>query len=282
MPEGRKGELQSYFAAGGPSLEANACLPLFWKVLFATEDIHFAYVVDDYDPEDEAVELQEFLESAAPEEKDAKYPYLVTTKTLALECAARRRDRLIELLGERYRPIYDAFVEYIATAYGPFILVRTSGLPDATDATEWLTAQMEQVASLDGGTPIDAHLAEEAEALRRAADGDAVWRASGVGYAQAEVNPWPSKALVDAFPACAPRARATASANVADTTEKRKPTYRDQTGVDKALEWLAILLFGVTAVGTWYVTHSIWKAAVATVAVTAVMVWLMLRVQRTR
>ncbi|VVE62186.1 hypothetical protein PCA31118_00927 [Pandoraea captiosa] len=278
MPEGRKGELKTYFLADGPSLEANGYFPLFWRVLFAVEDIHFAYVIDDFDPEDDAVEIQEFLEGATQDEKDATYPYLVTSKSLALERAARRRENVITLIGERYRPIYDAFVDYIASAYGNFILIRTSGLPDVTDATGGMTAEMEQIAALDHGTLVAAGLAQDAEELRRAADKDAVWQASGVGNPRAEVNPWPSKALVDAFPACAPRARPEVSGRspVADPHQYRSPNT-----LDKVLEWVAIFVFAGVAVGTWATTHSVWKAVVATALVTAIMAWLLVRVRRT-
>lgn len=181
MPEGRRGELKTYFSADGPSLEANAHIPLFWRALFAADDIHFAYVIDDFDTDDAALAREAFLESATQAEKDAKYPYLVTTKALALARTTRRRDHLIELVGERFRPIYDAFVGYIATAYGPFILVRTSGLPDVTDATEWLVTQLEQITALDYGTRVHGDLSDEIENLKRTADTDTVWRTTGMG-----------------------------------------------------------------------------------------------------
>ncbi|BET09836.1 hypothetical protein [Pandoraea sputorum] len=279
MPEGRKGELKTYFSADGPSLEANAYLPLFWRVLFSVEDIHFAYVIDEFDPDDEAVEIEEFLEGATQAEKDAKYPYLVTTKALALERAARRRDNVIELLGERYRPIFDAFVNYLGTAYGGFILVRTGGLPDVTDATEWITTELEQVAALDHGAHVQAALADEIEDLRRISDTDAVWRSTGTGNPRAEVNPWPSRSLVETFPACAPRSRP-AAAERPPAVEKHQ--YRNPNAFDKALEWVAILMFAAVAVCTWAVTRSVWKAVVATVVVTGIMAWLLVRVRRTR
>lgn len=279
MPEGRKGELKTYFSADGPSLEANAYLPLFWRVLFSVEDIHFAYVIDEFDPDDEAVEIEAFLEGATQAEKDAKYPYLVTTKALALERAARRRDNVIELLGERYRPIFDAFVNYLGTAYGGFILVRTGGLPDVTDATEWITTELEQVAALDHGAHVQAALADEIEDLRRISDTDAVWRSTGTGNPRAEVNPWPSRSLVETFPACAPRSRP-AAAERPPAVEKHQ--YRNPNAFDKALEWVAILMFAAVAVCTWAVTRSVWKAVVATVVVTGIMAWLLVRVRRTR
>ena len=277
MPEGRKGELKTYFSAEGPSLEANAHLPLFWRVIYAAEDIHFAYVIDDFDPDEGAVELEEFLESATQAEKDAKYPYLVTTKALALERAARRRDNLIELIGERYRSIFDAFVDYLRTAYGGFVLVRTSGLPDVTDATEWLTTELERAAGLDHGIHVHSDLADEVKDLRRINDTDAVWRTTGTGNPGAEIHPWPSKPLVDAFPACAPRSRAAAPTQ---SSAAEKHRYRDSNKLDKALEWVAIFVFAGVAVGTWAVTRSVWKAVVATVVVTAIMAWLLVRIRR--
>lgn len=278
MPEGRKGELKTYYAAAGPSLEANAYLPLFWRVLFAAEDIHFAYVIDEFDPDEAAVELEEFLDGATQAEKDAKYPYLVTTKTLALGRAARRRDNVIEWLGERYRPIFDAFIDYISTAYGGFILVRTGGLPDVTDATEWMTTELEQVAGLDHGGRLQDGLIKEIEDLKRAADSDAVWRTTGTGNPHGEVDRWPSLSLTETFPACAPRARQSASEPPQATAT---PQYRTPNKLDKALEWVAILVFAGVAVGTWAATRSVWKAVVATIAATAIMAWLLVRVRRT-
>lgn len=280
MPEGRKGELPTYFGRGGPSLEANAGIPLFWRVLFAPEDIRFAYVIDDFDPQDQAIEIEEFLEDASEEEKNAKYPYLVTTKAQALERAARRRDALIALLDERYAPIYDAFVDYVASAYGDYVLVRTSGLPDVTDATGWLTAEMERVATLDGGKPVDAGFSEEADELRRARDESAVWQTTGVGDPHAEVHPWPSKALVEVFPACAPRPRREAS-TAATVPAKEKHHYRDTNRLDKMLEWVAVFAFAGAFLGTWVATHSVWLSILATVVVTAICVWIMLRIRRT-
>ncbi|VVE87072.1 hypothetical protein [Pandoraea bronchicola] len=280
MPEGRKGELKSYFSAAGPSLEANAHLPIFWRALFASDDIHFAYVIDDFDPDDAALELEAFLESASQAEKDAKYPYLVTTKALALERATRRRDPLIERLGERFRPIYDAFVDYMSTAYGPFVLVRTSGLPDVTDATEWLVTELEQITALDHGTHVHADLAQEIEALKRVADTDAVWRTTGAGNPRAEVNPWPSKTLVEAFPACAPLARYAALKSSDSQVTAEKHRYRDPNKLDKVLEWVAIFVFAGAFVGTWAATRSVWQSILVTAVATAVMAWLLVRVRR--
>ncbi|WP_322085019.1 hypothetical protein [Burkholderia sp. BCC1999] len=278
MPEGRKGELKTYFAAGGPSLESNAFIPLFWRVLFGSDDVRFAYCIDDFDPDDEAAELEEYLESATPEERDARYPYLVTTKASALARAAARREPLVALLGERYRAIYDAFVDYVATAYGEFVLVRTSGLPDVSDQTDAFATELAQVASLEQQREPDAGLAREILELRRAQDADAVWRTTGVGDAHADVDPWPSRVLVDAFPACAPRARDAASA-VRDVTDK--PRYREGR-LDKALEWVAVGVFALAFLGTWIKTRSIWLSILVTLVVTGVFIWGIVRMQRVK
>ncbi|MDM8355521.1 hypothetical protein [Pandoraea communis] len=283
MPEGRKGELKTYFSADGPSLKANAHIPLFWRALFAADDIHFAYVIDDFDPDDAALEREAFLKTATQAERDAKYPYLVTTKALALARTTRRRDHLIELVGERFRPIYDAFVDYIATAYGPFVLVRTSGLPDVTDATERLVTELEQITALDHGTRVHADLSREIENLKRAADTDTVWRTTGMGAPRAEVNPWPSQSLVKAFPACAPRAprnrhAATISPDSQHPVEAHR--YRDPNRLDKVREWVAIFVFAGIFVCAWAATRAIWQSMLATAIATAAMVWLLVRVRR--
>ncbi|MBN3797356.1 hypothetical protein [Burkholderia sp. Ac-20392] len=277
MPEGRKGELHAYFAAGGPSLEANAFVPLFWRVLFGPDDVRFAYRIDDFDPEDQADELDEYLEGATPEERDARYPYLVTTKASALARAAARRDNLVDQLGERYRSIYDAFVDYVATAFGEFVLVRTSGLPIAHDDMNAFATELAQVAMLERQKEPCAGLAREIEELRRAPDADAVWRVTGSGDAHADIHPWPSHALADVFPACAPRARQ--AAPIPRDTED-KPRYRPRNRLDNVLEWGAACVFAAVFIGTWITTKSIWLAIVVTAVVTAMLVWGIVRVQR--
>ncbi|MBY4722644.1 MULTISPECIES: hypothetical protein [Burkholderia] len=277
MPEGRKGELNAYFAAGGPSLEANAFIPLFWRVLFGPDDVRFAYRIDDFDPEDQADELDEYLEGATPEERDARYPYLVTTKANALARAAARRDTLVDLLGERYRSIYDAFVDYVATAFGEFVLVRTSGLPDVCDITDAFATELAQVALLERQKDPDAGLAREIQELRRAPDADAVWRVTGSGDAHADAHPWPSRALVEAFPACAPRARQAAPI---PRDPSDKPRYRSRNRLDNVLEWGAACIFAAAFIGTWITTKSIWLASGVTAVVTAILVWGIARVQR--
>ncbi|WP_175964962.1 hypothetical protein [Burkholderia lata] len=279
MPEGRKGELHAYFAAGGPSLEANAFVPLFWRVLFGPDDMRFAYRIDDFDPEDQADELDEYLEGATPEERDARYPYLVTTKAGALARAAARRDNLVDQLGERYRSIYDAFVDYVATAFGEFVLVRTSGLPIAHDDMNAFATELAQVATLEQQKEPCAGLAREIQELRRAPDADAVWRVTGSGDAHADIHPWPSHALADVFPACAPRARQ--AAPIPRDTED-KPRYRPRNRLDNVLEWGAACVFAAVFIGTWITTKSIWLAIVVTAVVTAMLVWGIVRVQRVK
>ncbi|NTZ81724.1 hypothetical protein FCJ61_01465 [Burkholderia metallica] len=276
MPEGRKGELKAYFAAGGPSLESNGFIPLFWRVLFGPDDVRFAYCIDDFDPDDEAVELEEYREAATPEERDARYPYLVTTKASALARAAARRGPLVALLGDRYRTIYDAFVDYVATAFGEFVLVRTSGLPDVSDNTDAFATELAQVARLEQQTEPDAGLAREIQELRRASDADAVWHATGVGNAHADVDPWPSRALADAFPACAPR---TPEAPGAAREPANKPRYRESR-LHKALEWVAVGVFAAAFLGTWIKTRSIWLSIVVTLVVTGLFIWGIVRMQR--
>lgn len=277
MPEGRKGELQAYFAAGGPSLESNAFIPLFWRVLFGPDDVRLAYRIDDFDPDDEAAELEEYLESATQEERDARYPYLVTTKADALARAASRRDKLVALLGDRYRVIYDAFVDYVGTAFGEFVLVRTSGLPITHDDMDAFATELAQVASLEQQGDPDTGLAREIQELRRVPDAEAVWQVTGSGDAYADACPWPSRALVDAFPACAPRARH--AAPIARETAD-KPRYRESNRLDKALEWVAVGVFAASFVGTWVRTKSIWLSILATVVVTGAFVWAIVRRQR--
>ncbi|MCA7884608.1 hypothetical protein LGM58_15530 [Burkholderia contaminans] len=181
------------------------------------------------------------------------------------------------MLGERYRSIYDAFIDYIVTAFGEYVLVRTSGLPIAHDDTNAFATELAQVALLERQKDPEAGPAREIQELRRAPDADAVWRVSGSGDAHADDHPWPSLALADAFPACAPRARPLA-AIPPDTADK--PRYRSRNRLDNVLEWGAAFVFAAAFIGTWITTKSIGLAIVVTAVVTAVLVWGILRVQR--
>ncbi|MEQ4575217.1 MAG: hypothetical protein ABN502_09800 [Gammaproteobacteria bacterium] len=277
MPEGRKGELPAYYGSGGPSLVANAAIPLLWQAMFGPGDIRYAAVIDDFDPVEGAVELEEFLEDATPSELEATYPYLVASRDGALARLEARRERLIDLIGERYRPVYQAFSDHVRDHYGDYVLVRTSGLPDIEDATGWMTsmlADMEVMEHADAAVP--AGLAHEAEELRRAQDADAVWLVSGVG----ETGSWPSQRLIDAFPACAPRRPVPASDTGAPV--RARPIYRADTLLDKVLEWCAVFIFAAVALGVWWKTRSVWLSILAAVAFALVAGWSLARLKRVR
>ncbi|WP_140720978.1 hypothetical protein [Pseudomonas sp. Hp2] len=163
MPEGRKGELPAYYGSGGPSLVANAAIPLLWQAMFGPGDIRYAAVIDDFDPVEGAVELEEFLEDATPSELEATYPYLVASRDSALARLEARRERLIDLIGERYRPVYQAFSDHVRDHYGDYVLVRTSGLPDIEDATGWMTSMLADMEVMEhADAPVPAGLAHEA------------------------------------------------------------------------------------------------------------------------
>ncbi|QWP75828.1 hypothetical protein J5226_19790 [Lysobacter sp. K5869] len=280
MPEGGRGEWPGYFAQGGPSLEANARIPLFWQALFAPDDLQQARSLDEFDPDSEAVELAEFREGATRAQLEATYPYLVAERDAALTRLLARRDALLGLVGERYRPIFDAFADYVRNAYGPYLLVRTGGLPDAEDATGWLSAQLQCLVALERSGEASAPLADDADELARAHDRDAVWLATGSGGGSDDpALAWPSLALRKAWPACVPLPRSSRPAN--DDAGDR-PRYRPPSRLDNILEWLAALIFAAAALGTWFATRSLWLSALAAAVATVVTVWGLLWLKRER
>lgn len=122
MPNGSANEWSSFFSKDGQELEANAFFPLLWMALFAVEDLRWARLIDDED-----------MDSPAREDLDVgdiRYPYLVTSQEGALARFAQRKPYLQAELGPKYAGVVDAFEELIRLKYAPYILLRTSGLPD--------------------------------------------------------------------------------------------------------------------------------------------------------
>lgn len=281
MPEGGMGEWPDYFAQGGPSLEADARIPLFWQALFAPGDLRHARVIDQYDPIAEADELAEILEHATRAQLEATYPYLVADRDAALARLRARREALLALTGERYRPVYDAFADYLRSVYGPFLLVRTGGLPDAQDASGWLSELLRSMDELERSGTASAPLAGDAAELARAQDRDAVWLATGHGGSDDPALAWPSRSLREALPACAPQPRSRAARASAEGTSG-DARYRSQSRMDTVLEWLAALIFAAAALGTWVATRSLWLAVLAAAAAAVVTVWGLLKLRRER
>jgi hypothetical protein len=191
MPEGSRNEWQGFFG-DGTELEANAFFPLFWRAMFSESDIRHARFIDGYDigDEDAAADRDECLDDFGP---DATYPYLVTDNASAVSRLASRREAVIAAIGERYRPIYEAFEALVAQRFPGHILLRTQGLPDAADAEPWLRSDLAETDRLKDSKAL-ASLMRDLE--RR--DADAVWTLAGLSSSPDEA--WPTPALRERFP----------------------------------------------------------------------------------
>lgn len=190
MPEGSHNEWQGFFGDGA-ELEANAFLPLFWRAMFTEEDIRHARFVDAYDIDDEdaAIEREECLDDFGP---DASYPYLVTDNATAVQRLAARREGVVSAIGERYRPMYEAFELFVAQRYPQHILLRTQGLPDVADAEPGLRSELAETDRLKDSPA----LADLMRDLQRH-DTDAIWTLAGLGSSPGEA--WPTPALRERF-----------------------------------------------------------------------------------
>ncbi|NYE26077.1 hypothetical protein [Pigmentiphaga litoralis] len=154
MPDGSSREWEAFFLEGGPELEANAFIPLLWLALYTPMDLHWARLIDDEDLDSDARE--DMMEYG-----DTQYPYLVTSLERALATLAQRAPLLVERLrlgtdvgvgtgvgtgvgaeagadGATGAPtdvarIIDNFARHLRLHYGPYVLCRTSGLPDVEE-----------------------------------------------------------------------------------------------------------------------------------------------------
>ena len=123
MPDGSSHEWEAFFLEGGPELEANAHIPILWMALFTPMDLHWARLIDDEDLDSDARE--DMMDYG-----DTQYPYLVTSLERALATLAQRAPLLVARLGPDVAPIVDNFARHLRLHYGPYVLCRTSGLPD--------------------------------------------------------------------------------------------------------------------------------------------------------
>lgn len=249
MPSGSAGEWRDFWQAPGAELEAKNGLPLFWWCLFGEADILRAKLIDDVDiggPDGERAELEAEEGFVA----DAAYPYLVTGQEEALARLAQRRPVVLDAIGQVYAPVYDAFSDLMRDAFGPFILVRTSGLPDPMDAEpgmRQMAAEMDQL----GQQPGPAFRAKVAD-FRQWQTQDPVWLLSGAG------DGWPSPEIEAAFPS----KRSGAGRNLTDPGAAEgldaKPPGRGRGGApDWIANWVGPLLAGLAAVALYIETGSV-------------------------
>ncbi|CAA2106516.1 hypothetical protein [Variovorax paradoxus] len=252
MPEGSRNEWRGFFGSGA-ELEANAFFPLFWRALFSEDDIRCARFIDEYDidNEDAATDREECLQDFGPE---ATYPYLVIDTATALARLSARREDLIAAIGERYRPIHDAFEAFVAQGFPHHILLRTQGLPDAADAQPWLRAELAAVDNPSGSGALAPLLKDLARH-----DTDPVWTLAGLGSSADEA--WPPDTLRECFPD--PRRRKRADARSPSLRQLPDKPHRPRSWLDPALEWLGAFAAAGAALGAYLFTRSGWLAALA-------------------
>ncbi|WP_183023043.1 hypothetical protein [Variovorax sp. UMC13] len=255
MPEGSRNEWRGFFGDGA-ELEANAFFPLFWRALFSADDIRHARFIDEYDIDDEAsaVDREECLDDFGAE---ATYPYLVADQATALARLATRREALLTAIGERYRPMYEAFETLMVQHFPDHILLRTQGLPDAADAEPWLRSTLAELDDLQHGQALSSLLSDLAQQ-----DADPVWTLAGVSSSPG--GPWPTAALREHFPDPRQRrARKTPQPTGKHDPERAAPTPQPKRGFDPALEWMAAIVAAGAGLGVYALTCSAWLGVLA-------------------
>lgn len=257
MPEGSRNEWRGFFGDGA-ELEANAFFPLFWRALFSADDIRHARFIDEYDIDDEAsaVDREACLDDFGAE---ATRPYLVADQAAALTRLATRREPLLAAIGERYRPMYEAFEALMAQHFRDHILLRTQGLPDAADAEPWLRSSLAELDDLQQGQALPKLLQDLARH-----DADPVWTLAGVSSSPG--GPWPTAALREHFPD--PRQRRARKTPTPQPTgkhdpERAAPTPPPKRWFDPALEWMAAFVAASAGLGVYALTHSAWLCVLA-------------------
>ncbi|SCX47434.1 hypothetical protein [Variovorax sp. EL159] len=275
MPEGSRNEWRDFFGHGG-ELEANAFFPLFWRALFSEADIRHARFIDEHDIDDEAseIEREECLEDFGP---DATYPYLVVDKPTALARLASRREEIVAAVGERYRPIYESFEALLAQGFAGHILLRTSGLPDAADAEQWLRTDIAALEKLDEART----LADLATDLSRHG-ANPVWLLAGIGASAA--GPWPTPELSTLFSLPQrkpPRPHAGQQIEAQDRAPTPQPKRKSGGGwLESAFEWLAAVVAAGAALGTYVFTQSVWLAVLAFLCAAVVLGFALVKLYR--
>jgi len=254
MPSGEANEWRKFWHDGGSELEAKNAIPLLWWCLFGEADVAHARIVDNFDVDDPDGEREDFkVESGYSE--DTTYPYLVTSREQALVRLTRRRGPVLRGIGEKYAPIYDGFVALMERDFGPFILLRTAGLPDPEDAESWLRETAGSMDRLDDGPgPIFETMVADFKTWQNA---DPIWLLSGAG-----ANAWPTSALASAFPSGRKPARDASDASTADGYAPSNPA-RSSMPPKFVVEWIGPLFVGGCTVIVYLWTRSISLGALA-------------------
>ncbi|MBP0491865.1 hypothetical protein [Roseomonas indoligenes] len=267
MPDGTAREWQAFLAGQRPELEAKNWPPLLWWCLFGEEDLRWARLIDDIDADGPGGEREAFREEMG-DSAEVPYPYFVTAQARALDRLARRREIVLAGVGQRYAGLYDAFAGLVARRFGPFILLRTSGLPDVTEAEPALRAVAAEMDALDRKPPrgpgpgLEGLFAD----VRRWGASDPVWLLSGAGAP----GLWPMPELAAAYPPRRAARRAPA--------EARSPPVTRPRGRGAAVaEWGAALAVAGAGLGTYAGTGSILAGIAAFLGCAAVAGWVLSR-----
>ncbi|MGK6319619.1 hypothetical protein [Sphingomonas sp. DT-204] len=256
MPNGHAGEWQRFWDSEGEELEARYGIPIFWWCLFGSSDLKSARLIDD---EDIGPDARDELHDEIGE--DATYPYLVTSQKMGLQRLDQRRAHILAAIGNEHAAAYDAFGRLIERHFAPFILLRTSDLPDIVDAKPWLAAIAAELDGLDAGAPMGPELKGMADEIRRGRPADAIWRLSGSG----DSDVWPTPELI---PASGPSAASGSS-----------PPRRGRI-IGIIVEWLPGVVTAGVGIGVFLWTSSVIAGGLAFAACAAVMVWLLVRRER--
>ncbi len=265
MPSGEAGEWEEFWRDGGVELEAKNGIPLLWWCLFGATDLKRARLIDDFDIGDpQRDEMMEEMANGA----EATYPYLVTDKAQACARFAARRARVLDAIGQQFAGVYDGFGRLIEQRFGPFIGLRTSGLPDAADAEGGLrdvAVAMDRLGESQG-SPFNAMAAD----FRRWKAQNPIWLLSGAG----EAGVWPTPELAAAFPGGA-RTRVGSASSTPGPAQTIKPSRPLRGGARFAVEWGAALVVGGSAVGAYLWTSSVLLGILAFVAAVGLVAWLL-------
>jgi hypothetical protein len=236
MPDGSKNEWASFFGTERLELESNAAIPILWLALFRSSDIQTARLIDD---EDLTSPDRDDLADCG----DSEYCYLVTPISGALSALRERKEALLAGLGENYRPIVDGFETHLRRRYAPFVLLRTSGLPDVEDFGPALAKVMADMDEFCSGFPSPGNaISAEMASFRDWRHLDPIYLLCGKDWSAA----WPSAELR----ACFPKPQR-------PTPSQRTKAKKPQSRMAKVLEWAITLLGGVALMGIYVRTGSL-------------------------
>jgi len=263
MPNGSANEWSSFFSKAGQELEANAFFPLLWMALFAAEDLRWARLIDDEDSDSPA---REDLDDG-----DLSYPYLVTSQESALARFAQRKPYLQAELGAKYAGVVDAFEELIRSEYAPYILLRTSGLPDPEMQEPGLLSALAEMEAFGQGKPAMGFVAFGLKDVRSQSSKTALYLLAGAG----DQAVWPPPAIAAQF-GMQREEKGRVSADSQNVPAAASSSYKS----NPVAEWGAAIVLGLATVGVYLRTHSALLAGLTFLAMTAIVVFVLLKVMK--